>query len=427
MNYRKLLLVIGFVVVALLMLWGIYYVFFVWSPGEEPGEQVPAGDAGQLPGVGSGGGAAVSGGPGSLPGIGNIPGGGLPGAGIAGDQQLPEIADVASGGLTRTQVVASGVGRDPVVQIGGRGLAYYSANDGKFYRVSPDGSNKAALSQETFYSVERVIWSDDQTKAVLEYPDGANIVYDFLNQQQVTLPAGAEQFDFSADGTQLVYQYIGSNEDENWITISNADGTEAEFVQALGTRADQVEVAWSPARSVVALYRRSAGLSGEEIIPIGLNQENFKSFKVSGTRFEGMWAPRGDRMVYQVISPDTRYNPSLWTVDVYGDNIGANHYALSLVTWIDKCAFNQSGSMLYCAVPESLPDGAGIDRSIVGISVADDIYAVDLSTGLRTLLGRPVSEAGSGMQAAKLMVGSNDEMLYVWDARSQAVVSMRLK
>ena len=66
----------------------------------------------------------------------------------------------------------------PALASDGVNVIYYNRATGKFYKVFPDGRT-VPVSEEVFYQVQNVSWSPDKNKAVLEYPDGANIVYDF--------------------------------------------------------------------------------------------------------------------------------------------------------------------------------------------------------------------------------------------------------
>ncbi|NTU99470.1 hypothetical protein HGA64_05725, partial [Candidatus Falkowbacteria bacterium] len=105
----------------------------------------------------------------------------------------------AAGNITKTATLVQDSTLAPTLSSNGNGLQYYNQNDGKFYRVTPDGQ-AVALSDKVFHSVESVTWSPNKNKAVLEYPDGANIIYDFDKQKQITLPSHWKDFSFSPDG-----------------------------------------------------------------------------------------------------------------------------------------------------------------------------------------------------------------------------------
>ena len=424
LNYKKIIWIIIFFFFSIFLGIGVFWVFFQWNPG---GEEIAGGingEGGQLPATPGGFQAPVVGDDGALPASGEVPVSGLPAQDTAQPEEEP-VSEVARGGRTRVLPVTSDTVKDPAVQPGGSGISYYNPIEGKFYRITPDG-RKVLLSDETFYSAESITWSPDQTKAVIEYPDGSNIVYDFVRKRQATLPRQAQEFSFSPDGAEIAFEYIGGRENENWLTISRSDGTEAEFVQALGDKADAVQVAWSPSRQVVALFRKSAGLNEEEIFFLGTKQENFKSLVARGVKFQGIWSPRGDKIVYSAISPDTNYNPSLWIVDAAGEKIGKNHFPLYLQTWADKCAFTRDGATLYCGVPQDLPVGAGLDRSIAE-RTQDYIYRIDLRTGMNTFIAQPVNDIGTAVQVRALFVSPSEDKIFIWDSVTESLYTIRLQ
>jgi hypothetical protein len=59
--------------------------------------------------------------------------------------------------------------------------------------------------------------------------------------------------------------------------------------------------------------------------------------------------------------------------------MGDNRRSLGVNTWADKCAFASSG-VAYCAVPQTLPAGSGLQRALAA-SVPDTLYRVDLAAG----------------------------------------------
>lgn len=68
--------------------------------------------------------------------------------------------------------------------------------DGKFYRLSPDGTQEA-LTDQQFLGADNISIAPQADKAIIEFYDGSNILYDFTNKTQVTLPKHWQSFSFS--------------------------------------------------------------------------------------------------------------------------------------------------------------------------------------------------------------------------------------
>jgi hypothetical protein len=163
------------------------------------------------------------------------------------------------------------------------------------------------------------------------------------------------------------------------------------------------------------------GIDQQQILLIGKNQENFPGLVVQGWGFDYQWTPSGDRMVYNVYNTESGYSPTLWVTDASGNNIGANRRYLKINTWADKCTFSDNKT-LYCAVPDYLPDAAGLQPELAN-NIPDTIYEIDLDTGRKTIVGKPEDAS-----TIKQMTITEDGkyLMYVNQATSR-ISRMRLK
>ncbi|MBI4435517.1 hypothetical protein HY630_02500, partial [Candidatus Uhrbacteria bacterium] len=93
-----------------------------------------------------------------------------------GASGFEEADDVARGGLTQTTELTTGAVANVTLGTDGDSMNYYNATDGRFYAIDKDG-NVVALSNTQFPNAEDVKWNKDANKALIEFPDGSNIVY----------------------------------------------------------------------------------------------------------------------------------------------------------------------------------------------------------------------------------------------------------
>ncbi|TSC83917.1 MAG: Uncharacterized protein G01um101413_720 [Parcubacteria group bacterium Gr01-1014_13] len=367
---KKIILSIILLLVAGLIAYGLYYIFTstgkIGEPTPPSGEVLPGG---QLPGSGAG--------PATTTGVTQGPGGELlPVSGIIASTSPSFYKPVS------VRQVISETATYPSLNSGGD-FRYYNANDGKFYRVMPDGGIKM-LSDQVFFNAQKVTWAKNQNEAVIEYPDSSKIIYNFDTNKQVTLPKHWQDFSFSADGSQVAAKSIGLDPSNRWLVTIDNDGSGAKLIEPMGENADKVTVSWSPSQQVVAFSQTGEPQGGErrEVLFIGLNGENFKSAIVEGSGFQPQWSTTGKKLLYSVHSSRSDFKPELWLVDAYGENIGSNRRLLKLNTWADKCTFSNDDTA-FCAVPRDLPSGAGMARDIAAYNY-DDLYKIDLKTGLKS-------------------------------------------
>ncbi len=257
---------------------------------------------------------------------------------------------------------------------------YYDPNDGRFYSLDRDGT-AAALSDRQFLNVDNISWSSVKDEAILEFPDGSNIYYDFETERQVTLPNHWEDFEFAPKDSKIAAKSIGLDQNNRYLISADPDGNELTALYHLGNNADRVIPSWSPNNQVIGFSKTGDPQpdNGEEIILLGANHQEFRPLKVAGKGFLPSWSPDGKQLLYSIYHERDQFKPMLWISDASGSQVGQNRRKLNINTWADKCAWADS-STIYCGVPVSLPAGSALDRDLVS-SVSDDIYRINLNTG----------------------------------------------
>ncbi len=267
-------------------------------------------------------------------------------------------------------------------------VIYYNKTDGKFYQV--DSSGKVSqYGSKVFNDVSNVTWSNSLNKAVLEYPDGSKIIYDFDENKQYSIPSHWQDFSFSPNDQQIAFKSIALDPENRFLVVANSNGSNPQSIENIGGVEDKFAVGWSPNNQMVATFQDGKDLDRNEIYFIGLNNENFKSMIVEGHDFQGQWSPSGDRMLYSVYNSQNDYKPQLWISYAYGQNIGDGRQSIGLQTWSSKCLFSDAVTV-YCGVPTDLPTGAALSPDIAD-TIPDQIYKINLTTGNKELVAIPDS------------------------------------
>jgi hypothetical protein len=412
-KYKKILIIIAFLGLTALIAFLLWKFFFAPVAPATPIDEAAV-NIGGLNTAGEGGGnLSPSTGSGRLD---NDNGLETNGSGI---QEEDEISDVAMGGKTSVSLVSADPVLNPTMSSDGQ-LRYYNRQDGKFYKLNANG-DLVALSDQIFNQVQNVTWTNDGNKAILEYPDGSNTTYNFQTQKQVTLPKHWESFSFSPSGEQISAKSIGDDVENRYLIVANADGSRASSLSAIGNNADDVYPIWSPNNQAAAMYTRGVDFNRQEVFFVGLNGENFKSTIINGRGFEPQWSDKGDKLLYSVYSSTSNLNPSLWIVNAQGDNIGQNRSNLGLNTWASKCTF-ATNEEIYCAVPDNLPQGAGLFPELADSS-SDSLYKINLQTGVKKLIAVP----DGATNISSIMVGEAQDSLYFTDKITGQIYEIKLK
>lgn len=411
MDRKRLLIAVAFLVGIIAVGVALYAVFFRRAPIPAPPTPPPVTPGEPIP----------------LPPLTNVapP---LPTTGIAPPQAgapstvpAPPTPTVAAGDRTTATALSTTAATFVRLNASGR-PQYYSPLDGRFYRVGADG-RASALSEQEFRNVRSATWAPGGDRAIIEFPDGANVLYDFASGAQVTLPQHWTAFSFAPRGERIAGMSMALDRENRYLFESDPNGNAFRAIAPLGNNADKVTVAWSPNNQVVAFSRTgiTIGDGRQNVLAVGRNGENFPALVVEGQDFRPLWSPDGTRIVYSAVRAEGNYNPELWVVGGTGTTLGAGRQLLRVSTWADKCTFADAAT-LYCAIPDALKRGYGLEP-VLAERVPDSIERIDLTTGIRTTVGRPASDTS----IAQLSVAPDGGSLFYVARTDGRLYEMRLR
>ncbi|MBT4403022.1 hypothetical protein HOC90_04235 [Candidatus Falkowbacteria bacterium] len=390
LDYKKIALVIGFLLVTFFFGFLIYLFFFrpmLVSPPANINEEIPPTNTVRNLNTN-----------GSLPSDNNT--NKAPGRKSTED-------DTADGGLTRTKKIVTDGVKGVEMDLDNNQVVYYNRHDGKFYKINKNGES-VLLSEKTFFDVRNITWSLDKDTVIMEYPDGSNIAYNFEAEKQTTLPLSWEEFEFAPDNNKVITKTYGSRKNDNQLIIADLKTGQAKIIEGLGDKGDNFQIAWSPDNQVVAFFTETIDFDHQEVYFIGQHSENFKSIIVDGLGFQGKWSPKGDKILYSVYNSTSNYEPTLWITS----KSGAYKKRLFVNTWAEKCTF-YSDNIIYCGVPQQLGEMMGLSPNYA-LKVDDDIYRIDIDRNMSEKIATP--ETGHNIE--KLMVDENEKTLYFSDRRT---------
>lgn len=325
------------------------------------------------------------------------------------------IAETANGGLTYSEQVISNRVSAGNFRASNNQMLYYDSAQQSFYKLTA-GGELTKLSNRKFYAVQNVTWSPTKNQGILEYPDETKVLYDFDKDKQLaTLPKQMKDFSFSYNGNKLSSKWIGDYSDDNYVISSDPNGANFKFVEPMGDKADDVANVWSPDSEILATYREQIDGIRQEIFFINEYGKNIHSLTVDGTGFEGVWNPSGKKLLYNVFSAKTDFNPVLWVATGKTDELGGGKRYIGLNTWVDKCSFsNTNDDLVYCAVPDYLPTGSGWYPEFAD-ELPYSIYKINVSTGHKERVAEPVVN-GTRVSIDQIFLNKGDEKIYYTDS-----------
>ncbi len=317
------------------------------------------------------------------------------------------ISPIARGGETVvTRLTTSAI---TGASSSGNDIAYYDPNDGQFYQIDAQG-RVVAISNTAFVGADEVIFNPDADAAILEFPDGSNILFDIEQNKQITMPSHWEDFGFSPHGDALAGKAI-ADANNGQLVVMSTDGTQAQAVAELGSNEHKLDILWSPNNQFLGLSQTGqaqAGFGRNAVLLIDQNGDAPGSIIIDGTNFSAKWSPTGNHLAYSTSNPSNQERPSIWYVKASGDEIGAERRNLNVPTWIEKCTFRDD-TFLICAVPREIEPFTGYSHEFS--TAPDDIYEINVTTGQSKLLAVPSTD----IIAEDLSVSADQSTLYFTD------------
>ncbi len=135
---------------------------------------------------------------------------------------------------------------------------------------------------------------------------------------------------------------------------------------------------------------------------------------------------------YAILSPNAKtllYSAAGTSVALNTKPVGGGDpISLGIKTLADKCVWNASSTVMYCAVPTSIGTETLPDSWYQGtISFSDLLWKIDLTNGVSTLLSNPEQEVKTSLDITNLAVDPSESYLFFINKKDATLWSYSLK
>ncbi len=304
-------------------------------------------------------------------------------------------------------------------------LYYYSLDDQSLKKASLEGKDKEILMSNLPGTPARILWSPKRDRALLLLSQsGGTALWYFADFQIKTLvPLKPEMSRLSWDniGDRIIYQYTDTKTGARSLNTAAPDGS---GWKRLADLKDQDSFfAPVPKSTLISFWNRSNALEKTFFETIGITGENRRVLLTEKFGADYLWSPNGNRVL--VSTSDQKGGHSL-LLSVMNQN-GGEFKNLSIPTFVAKTVWSKNGSVLYYALPGSLPENAVLPNDYFGrpLYTKDTFWKIDLENGKKTRL-LDLDEVSQGFDSTDLFLSSSEDALFFTDRQTKRLYRIDL-
>jgi WD40 repeat protein len=297
----------------------------------------------------------------------------------------------------------------PVLSADDMIVKYYSAENGKTYQVGVDGKNKGTISSKELPSLSQITWSPDKTKVISKLSKNGTVkfyFYDYSTGKGVPLKDNIDSIAWESDD-KIFYKYYNPSSRERSLNIANPDGSDWKKIMDLDLK--DIRIARVPKTSLVSFWT----------VPDAYTKTVFRSASFVGTDYKTIfqekfgadykWNGDGTKVL---VSHTDDFDKSKIRLAVINSQ-GGEYKNLEIPTLVTKCVWSVNNSVVYYALPGSIPDNISMPNDYFSrkFETADTFWKVDTATGKKSRIVE-LSEIKERLDAVNLFLNSDETMLF---------------
>lgn len=306
-------------------------------------------------------------------------------------------------------------------------MRHVERSTGHIYETT-SSSVAIKISTITIPKVHEALWAPDGQRLLMRYlkEDGQTIRTFYAKIATTTKPEQALEGMFLSDGirdaviagNKLFTLEYGSGGVRG--ILSNLDGSTK--VAVFNSSHSDWGVGHSASASRATVFSRPSAQSSGAAYSLNLTNGEYSLITSDVPGLTALVSPDGSRAIASGLVGTT-----LKTVS-YDLKTGASTQ-LSLSTLTDKCVWSsRERQMVYCAVPQTIPNGSYPDDWYKGrTSLSDGLWRIDTVSGMTENLMTPELEATISMDMIKLSLDQDEETLVFLNKNDMTAWAYRLK
>lgn len=289
-----------------------------------------------------------------------------------------------------------------------------------FEKDLPDGTT-TRVDQTTVPHVYDAVFTDDGDGVIRRYidvEDNTVSVYSIVGNtsaSSVPLPTGV----LDVVANPLSEQFAILQETSTGSSIYITDGREATEEPLFVSTLSDWDILWRE-KSLLLTQKPSNAVPGSSYsvdVTSGIRE-------LALQQYPGLIAnlsPTGDKILYSTARRNSRPELFVRTIATQEDT------PLNVASFADKCAWDPTGALVYCGLPDTFPSAQYPDAWYRGeVRFSDSLWEIDVvSTTVRNILS-PATQSGISLDIENITIDAQGEVLFFKNAADQTLWSVTL-
>jgi len=312
--------------------------------------------------------------------------------------------------------------------VGTTEVSYVERQTGHIYTVPTDGRAKNRISNTTIPGIREVAWGNIKNTLIIRYLDDNDVIKSFFGIITETGqgPDGTLEGTFLSNDIQTIAASPGKIRKFTLLPFGNSlIGTISDFddknkKEVFNSSFTEWTASW-PEENTISLATKPSGNAEGFLYFLNLKTLNLQKVVGGVNGLTALTSPEATRVLY------SQAEKNGFTTHLY--NVPKKTSSMFLLTTLpEKCAWSKIASeIIYCAVPEIIPQGTYPDNWYQGVlSFSDTIWKVNVENGIPDILARPRELTGQGIDLIDPVLTENEEYLIFRNKKDSTLWSLKI-
>lgn len=293
-------------------------------------------------------------------------------------------------------------------------IRFISRENGHIFETLLNSNTQKRISNTTILRIRDALWLPDNNSFITRFLNNES---DEINTFYAEIKTN-ENTEGSIEGTflqnDIIELAISKNKEKIFYLATSGGGIVGIISEPDGSRKAQVfnspisewQIQWPKGDKIVFTTKPSANISGFMYF-LNTNTEEFEKIISDKT---GLTTLTNEERTKTLFSHNKAGKLLLSILDIKSKEITE----LSLWTMAEKCIWsNINSSIIYCAVPNTIPVGESLDLWYQGlVSFSDSIWVIDTETQTANMLMSPEDYIGENIDMINLALSPSEDYLF---------------